>query len=723
MTANGMSRRDFIKAGGVAGGALCLSFVLPDGGKFASAAEAKPAIPAPNAFVRIERDGGVTIVSNKSEMGQGIYTSLAMLIAEELECDWSRVKVVSAPVAAIYGHTVFHLQITGGSTSTLSSYAQYRKIGAAARDMLIAAAAKRWKVPAGQCRAENSRVVNNANGVSLSYGELTEAASRLPVPDSVELKPRHRWQLLGTRVHRVDGDEKLDGSAQFSIDVRLPGMLTALVARCPSYGGKPKSFKADAAKAVPGVKDVFAISNGVAVVADGFWPAKKARDLLEVEWDRGANAGLDSSRLRDDYRALGAKPGQSYKQSGDAEAALAGAAKRLEAWYELPYLSHSPMEPLNCVVWLKPGGCEIWSGTQSQTIDAGMAAAMAGLKPEQVSLHTTLLGGGFGRRAVPAGADWLKEAMEVAKRHGQGAPIKLVWTRDDDLAGAYYRPMWLDRVRGGIGKDGKPVAWLQTGVGQSIISGTPFAPMMVKNGIDAVSVEGTDDMPYALPAVALDLHTSQTPLPVLWWRSVGHSHSAFSKECFIDELARLARQDPVAYRLALLGKAPREQGVLREAAKMAGWGRKLPKGHGLGAAVHSSFGSHVAQVMEVAVKGKELKVVHVWCAVDCGVVVNPDQVAAQMEGSVMFGLSAALFGEITFKDGEVEQKNFDGYPIVRMFQAPKVDVSIIASEEAPGGTGEPAVPPAAPALANALHAATGTRLRALPLSRHGYQVV
>ncbi|WP_434628761.1 molybdopterin cofactor-binding domain-containing protein [Chromobacterium sp. CV08] len=723
MTTIGVSRRGFLKMSGAVGGALCLGFVLSEGGRRAEAAEAKNPIPSPNAFVRIEKDGGVTIVSNKSEMGQGIYTSLAMLIAEELECDWNRIKVVSAPAAPVYVHTAFHIQITGGSTSTLSSYDQYRKIGAAARDMLISAAARRWGVPASQCRAENSRVFNNANGASLGYGELTEAAGKLPVPDTVELKPRHRWKLLGTRVHRVDGDEKLDGRAQFAMDVRLPGMLTALLKRCPSYGGKPGSFKADAARAVPGVKDVFAISNGVVVLADGFWPAKKARDLLEVEWERGANAELDSARLRADYRARAAKPGQTYRREGDAEAALAGAAKKLEAWYELPYLSHSPMEPLNCVVWLKPGSCEIWSGTQSQTLDVGMAASMAGLKPEQVTLHTTLLGGGFGRRAVPVGSDWLKEAMEVAKHHGQGVPIRLMWTRDDDLAGAYYRPMWLDRVRGGIAADGKPAAWLQTGVGQSIIAGTPFAPMMVKNGIDAVSVEGTDDMPYALPAVSLDLHTPEIPLPVLWWRSVGHSHSAFTKESYIDELARLARQDPVAYRLALLGKAPREQAVLREAARMAGWGRKLPKGHGLGAAVHTSFGSHVAQVVEVSVKGKELKVEHVWCAVDCGVVVNPDQVAAQMEGGILFGLSAALFGEITFKDGEVEQKNFDGYQIVRMFQAPKVDVSIVASEEAPGGTGEPAVPVVAPALANAIHAASGQRRRELPLSRHGYQMV
>ncbi|OHX19064.1 xanthine dehydrogenase family protein molybdopterin-binding subunit [Chromobacterium sphagni] len=718
-----ISRRSFLKMGGTVGGALCLGFILQDSGRMAMAADAKPTIPAPNAFIRIETDGTVTIVSNKSEMGQGIYTSLAMLIAEELECDWSRVKVVSAPVGAVYAHTAFHIQITGGSTSTLSSYDQYRKIGAAARDMLISAAARRWGVPASQCRAENSRVFNQANGASLGYGELTEAAAKLPVPDSVELKPRHRWKLLGTRVHRLDGPAKLDGSAQFAMDVRLPGMLTALIRHCPSYGGKPRSFNADAARAVPGVKAVFAIDNGVAVLADGFWPAKKARDLLQVEWDRGANAALDSARLRADYRARAAKPGQAYRSEGDAAAALAGAARKLEAWYEQPYLSHSPMEPLNCVVWLKPGSCEIWSGTQSQTIDAGMAAGMAGLKPEQVSLHTTFLGGGFGRRAVPVGSDWLREAMQVAKLHGQGVPIKLMWTRDDDLAGAYYRPMWLDRVRGGLDAHGKPVAWLQTGVGQSIISGTPFAAMMVKNGIDAVSVEGSDDMPYALPAVQLDLHTPQIPLPVLWWRSVGHSHSAFSKESFIDELARLAGQDPVAYRLALMDKAPREQAVLREAARIAGWGRKLPKGHGLGAAVHSSFGSHVAQVVQVSIKGKELKVEHVWCAVDCGVVVNPDQVAAQMEGAIMFGLTAALFGAISFKDGEIEQKNFDGYQIVRMFQAPRVDVSIVASEEAPGGTGEPAVPLVAPALANAIHAAGGGRQRALPLIQHGYQIV
>ncbi|PRP71302.1 twin-arginine translocation pathway signal protein [Chromobacterium amazonense] len=722
MTTTRLSRRAFLKTG-AAGGLLCLSFALQESGRFAQAAEAAPAIPSPNAFIRIERDGSVTIVSNKSEMGQGIYTSLAMLIAEELECDWNRVKVVSAPLGAIYGHTVFHIQLTGGSTSTISSYDQYRKIGAAARDMLIAAAAQRWRVPATQCRAENGLVFNNANAASLGFGELSEAAAKLPVPDTIALKPRHRWKLLGTRVHRLDGPEKLDGRAQFAIDVRLPGMLTALILRCPSYGGKPKHFNADAARAVPGVKAVFAVSNGVAVLADGFWPAKKARDLLQAEWEPGPNGGLDSTTLRDEYRALAARPGQVYRRAGDAEAALKGAAKKLDAWYEVPYLAHSPMEPLNCVVWLKPDGIEIWSGTQSQTIDAGLAAGMAGLKPEQVTLHTTLLGGGFGRRAVPVGSDWLREAVEVAKRHGQGVPIKLVWTRDDDLAGAYYRPMWLDRVRGGIDARGKPVAWLQTGVGQSIIAGTPFESALVKDGIDATSVEGTVGMAYAVPALQLDLHTPKSALPVLWWRSVGHSHSAFSKECFIDELALLARQDPVAYRLALLSGAPREQGVLREAARMAGWGRKLPKGHGLGVAVHPSFGSYIGQVVEVSVKGKQLKVEHVWCAVDCGVVINPDQVAAQMQGGIVFALSAALFGEITFKDGAVEQKNFDSYPLVRMFQAPKVDVSILASEEAPGGTGEPGGAPTAAALANAIHAASGKRLRALPLSRHGYVAV
>ncbi|UTH72829.1 xanthine dehydrogenase family protein molybdopterin-binding subunit [Chromobacterium sp. IIBBL 290-4] len=713
-----LSRREFLKAGG----ALCLGFTLPTGGRMAQAATPAAAAPVPNAFVRIERDGSVVIVSNKSEMGQGIYTSLALLIAEELECDWSRVKVVSAPVAPVYAHTVFHLQITGGSTSTLSSYDQYRKVGAAARQMLIAAAAARWGVPMSQCRAENSRVYNSANSASLGYGELSEAAAKQPVPDAVELKPRHRWKLMGSRVHRLDGPEKLDGSAQFALDVRLPGQLTALIKRCPSYGGKPLSFQADAALAVPGVKAVVAISNGVAVVAEGFWPAKKGRDLLEVKWDAGPNAALDSAKLNEEYRRLASQEGQVYQRVGEADAAWRGAAKKLDVRYELPYLAHAPMEPLNCVVWLKPDGCEIWSGTQSQTMDAAMAAGMLGLKMEQVTLHTTLLGGGFGRRAIPGGGDWLREAVEVARAHGKGVPVHLMWTRDDDLAGAYYRPMWHDRVRGGVDAAGRPVAWLQTGVGQSIAVGTPFEKMMIKDGIDGLSIEGTADMPYAIPARLLDLHTPKTPLPVLWWRSVGHSHSAFSTESFIDELARLARKDPLAYRLSLLPPGSRESGVLKEAARMAGWGRKLPKGHGLGIAVHASFGSYVAHAMEVAVKGKSLTVQKVWCAVDCGVTVNPDQVAAQMQGSILFGLSAALFGEITFKNGEVEQKNFDGYQLLRMSQSPLIEVSILQSEEAPGGTGEPAVPPVAPALANAIHAASGKRLRILPLSRSGYQL-
>ncbi|WP_137939924.1 xanthine dehydrogenase family protein molybdopterin-binding subunit [Chitinivorax sp. B] len=719
-------RRDFLKQSASLGGALCLSFFIAPSGRQAIAAEAEttaPTIPTPNAFLRIDEDDTVTIVSNKSEMGQGIYTSLAMLLAEELECDWNRIKVVAAPLGKIYGHALFHIQITGGSTSTVTTYDEYRKIGAAAREMLIAAAASIWQVPTSSCRAENGQVIHPATGRGLRYGQLTKAANALPVPSQVTLKPRKDFKLVGKPQHRIDNQEKINGQAQFSLDVRLPDMLTAVVKRCPAYGGTPRKIDDSQAKTVPGVKAIVPISNGVAIIATGFWPAKKARDLLTVEWNMGPNAKLDSKVLFKQYRTLTAKPGTVFRQTGQAEQALKSASKQIEATYELPFLAHAPMEPLNCVVHLKPDGCEIWSGTQSQTMDAGLAANVAGLKPEQIMLHTTYLGGGFGRRAVPGGADWLKEAVEIAKVSGLSVPIKLMWTRDDDLAGTYYRPMWVSRVRGGIDAKGQPIAWLQTGIGQSIAAGTPFEQFLVKHGVDELSVEGANDMPYAVPNILMDQHTPQFPIPVLWWRSVGHSHTAFVKECFIDELCHLARKDPVQYRMGLLAGAPREMAVLAKAAEISGWGKAGGKKRAMGVAVHKSFDSYVAQVVEVTLKGRKLKVDKVYCAVDCGTTVNPDQIRAQVESSVIFGLSAALHGEISFKQGSVVQRNFDGYPVVRMYEAPKIEVAILPSDLAPSGIGEPATPPVAAALCNAIFAASGKRIRSLPLGKQGFETI
>jgi isoquinoline 1-oxidoreductase beta subunit len=711
-----MSRRDFLKTGALVGGGLVLGFSLYPGESTAEAA-GKTAPFSPNAFIRISTDNSVTIIVNKSEMGQGVYTSLPMLIAEELEVDWSKIRVEPAPVDPAYNHTQWGaMQGTGGSTSIRSEWERFSKAGAAARIMLIAAAADIWKISPGDCRAENSFVIGPA-GQRLSYGKLAEKASALETPKDIPLKKPSDNKFLGKPVKRLDTPDKVNGRAVFGIDVKVPGMLVALVARPPVFGAKVKTFKADKTIAIAGVRAVTQINSGIVVIANDFWSANRGRDALEIIWDEGPLATLDTRKLREDYSVLGKTPGAIARKEGDAEQALKQAAKQISAEYDVPYLAHATMETLNCLVDYRGDSCEIWTGTQFQTADRNSAARILGLKPEQVKLHTTYLGGGFGRKANPQ-TDFVSEAAHVAKAArvaGVKKPIKVIWTREDDTAGGYYRPLWFDRIAAGLDKEGNPVAWRHTIVGQSIVEGTPFAGM-IKDGVDRTSVEGAQDIPYAIPDIYVDLHSPKIGVPVQWWRSVGHSHTAFVVESFIDELAHAAGKDPYEYRIALLKNHPRHLGVLKLAAEKAGWGKPLPTGHARGIAVHESFGSFISQVAEVSVKPDGTVRVHkVACAIDCGKIVNPDTIRAQMESGIVFGLSAALHGEITLKNGRVEQSNFHDYPILRLNEMPVVDVVIVSSTEPPGGVGEPGVPPIAPAVANAVFAATGKRIRRLPI--------
>ena len=712
-----LSRRDFLKSAGVASSGLIVAFCMPVGLRraFAQGAPPAPMVP-PNAFVRIAPDNTVTILLKHSEMGQGVWTSLPMVVADELDCDWNKVHVEHAPAAPAYAHTAFGMQMTGGSTSTWESFGQLRQAGATARALLIAAAAQEWNVQAADCHTEKGFVISGKH--KASYGELADAAAKLPIPNEVALKDAKNFTLIGKPTKRLDSKAKVSGTAEFGIDVKRPDMLIVLVARAPVFGAKVKSFDATKAKAVAGVVDVVQVPSGVAVLGKHFWAAKQGRDALTVDWDLGAGAALSTANLRDDYRKFAQKAGMIAKTAGNVDAAFE-TGKVIEAEYGVPFLAHAPMEPLNCTVEIGKDGCDIYTGTQFQTMEQATAAAILGFKPEQVRVHTTFLGGGFGRRATPA-CDFVAEAVQVAKASGK--TVKVVWTREDDIHGGYYRPMWLSRLRATLDKDGKPAAWAHTIVGQSILAGTPFEKMMVKDGIDTTSVEGAADAPYlaAIPAHRVDLHSPSSPVTVLWWRSVGHSHTAFAVEGFLDELAHEAKQDPLEYRRALLPKDARERRALDLAAEKFGWGKPLPAGHAAGMAVHASFESYVAQIAEVSVEKDEsgqgrIKVHRVVCAIDCGPVVNPLTVEAQMQSGIVYGLSAALHSELTLKDGKIEQSNFHNYPVLRLNEMPKIEVHIVSSTDKMGGCGEPGTPPIAPAVANAVFAVTGKRLRSLPL--------
>jgi len=707
----GMTRRSFLRTTAIGGAGLVIAFYVPRR-TVAAVAEPPKALPPPDAFLRIAPDESVTVLLAHSEMGQGIWTTLAMLIAEELECEWSRIRVEHAPAAAVYAHTVFGMQMTGGSSTTWSEFDRYRTVGAMARDMLVRAAAKRWKVAPDQLKAEKGHVWKGKE--KISYGHLAEAAARLKPPAHVTLQAPAEWTLIGKPVPRLDSREKTTGAAQFGIDVHFDGLRTALVARPPVFGGTVKSFDASAARAVPGVEQVVQVPSGVAVVARDFYSASQGRDGLKVEWELGPGAEVDTARLLADYRQLARSPGPVALEKGDCDAALGGAARRLEAEYDVPYLAHAPMEPLNCTVRIEGGRCEIWTGTQFQTNDQAAAAGIAGVPPERVTVHTPFLGGGFGRRANPR-ADFVSEAVHVAK--AAGVPVKVVWTREDDIRGGYYRPMFLHRIEVGLDPQGVPVAWKHAIVGQSILAGTPFEGMMVKGGIDGTSVEGAVDSPYlgAIPARRVSLHSPRNPVPVLWWRSVGNTHTAFAVESMVDEMAHAAGADPLRFRTALLGSGPRHLKVLALAAEKAGWDQPLPKGRARGLAVHESFGSVVAEVAEVSVEKARIRVHKVTCAIDCGLAVNPLGVEAQVQGSVAFGLGPTLRSALTIKAGRVREGNFDDYEVLRLDEMPEVAVHILPSQERMGGVGEPATAPVAPAVANAVFALTGQRLRSLPL--------
>jgi len=708
-----MKRREFLKFSLAASGGLLIGFYLPGTGKLASAHESANAF-VPNAFVRVGTDERVTVIVNHSEMGQGVYTSLPMLLAEELDADWSKVGFESAPVDPKYNHPAFGMQMTGGSSSVWSGLEQFRQAGAAARAMLVAAAAQRWNVDPESCRTESGAVFDTSNR-KLTYGQLVAEAAKLTPPEHVQLKDPKTFKLIGKPIKRLDTGVKLNGKAVFGLDVKLPGMLTAVVARPPIFGATMKSFDDAKARSMPGVRKISQVPSGVAVIADTFWQAKVARDALHVEWDEGAMHAFSTTQMMQDFRERAKSPGVSVRKEGDAPSALANAARKIEAVYEVPYLSHLMMEPLNCVVDLRPDSCEVWTGSQFQTIDRANAAKTAGLPNEKVQLHTTFLGGGFGRRANPQ-SDFVVEAVYVAKAIGAPAKVQVVWTREDDMQGGWYRPAFLHAIEGGIDATGNPVSWRSRSVGQSIMAGTPFEAMMLKGKeYDPASVEGIDDLPYSIPNVAVESHQVAVNVPVQWLRSVGHSHTAFAVECFIDELAALAKKDPYQFRRELLLKQPRYLRVLDLAAQKAGWGKPLPHGIGRGMAVHFAFGSYLAHVAEVSVTDGKIRVHRMVCAIDCGQYVNPGIISAQIEGGAIFGASAALFQELTFEGGRLQQTNFNTFPVMRMNECPEIETYMVESNEKSGGIGEPGVPCAAPAIANALFSVTGKRIRRLPI--------
>ncbi|HMA00377.1 MAG TPA: xanthine dehydrogenase family protein molybdopterin-binding subunit [Steroidobacteraceae bacterium] len=715
------TRREFLKASlSVSAGALTIGFVWPGPVRRAAAVGAGGGVFAPNAFLRIGADDSVTIISKHLEMGQGSYNGVATVLAEELDADWAKVRVESAPAnVKLYANLAMGVQGTGGSSAINNSWMQLREAGAKGRAMLVSAAAKQWNVPVADLTTDKGVVYHTGTKRQATYGSLAGKAAALPVPDKVTLKDPKEFKLIGRHAPRVDVPAKVDGTAQFTLDVALPGMLVALLKRPPLFGATVKSFDASAAAAVPGVVKVVQVPRGVAVVAKGFWAAKQGRDALIVEWDETQAEKRSSHAIMSEYRRLAEQPALSARKVGDAVPAIKNAAHTVSASYEFPYLAHAPMEPMDAVVRLTAGSCEIWAGDQFQTVDQGNAAKAAGLDPQKVTINTLYAGGSFGRRAN-AGSDYIVEAVSIAKAYGaDGTPIKLQWTREDDLHGGLYRPMYFHKLEAGLNDKKELIGWRHVIVGQSILGGTPFEPVMVKNGIDATSVEGAANIAYEIPNIDVELSTTKSAVPVLWWRVVGSSHTTFAVEAFIDEVAYAAGKDPFAFRRDLLEKEPRMKAVLELAADKAGWSSgPLPKGKGRGIAVCEAFKSFVAQAAEVTVdEAGQVTVDRVVCAVDCGIAVNPDVIAAQMEGGIGFGLGAVLYGAITLKDGRVEQDNFNGYRVLRINEMPKVEVHIVPSAEAPTGVGEPGVAPIGPAVANAIFAATGTRVHLLPFPR------
>ncbi len=696
-----LSRRRFLEIGSATGVGLFVGFHIPVRSRFSPLAASAEL----NAFIHIGTDEVVTIFVNESEMGQGVLTSLPMILADELEADWSKIQSKHAPADS----AKFGRQGTGGSSSVRVGYPNLRKAGAAAREMLIAAAAEEWDVDPATCNADNGSVVHPASRRRLTFGKLAAKAATQTPPDDPPLKDPKDFRFIGKPMNRIDTPAKVRATAEFGIDVRVPGMLTAQVVHSPVFGGTVRSFDATQALAVKGVRHVVQIPSGVAVVADNFWAATKGRDALSVTWDEGAHAGLSSSTITQMCQDL-VENGADARNDGNAESALEAASQKLEAVYEVPYLAHATMEPMNCTADVRADRCEVWAPTQSPSSTKSVAQRITGLAEDRVSVLTTFMGGGFGRRSA---TDFVEDAVHTSKAVGK--PVKVIWTREDDTRDGHYRPTTYNRMLAGLGADGQPVAWIHKIAGPSILDS--FGREL-RNGIDGSSVEGASNIPYGIPNVHVTYALASLPIPVHWWRSVGSSQNAYVTECFVDELAAAARQDPVEFRLGLMGEHKRHARVLQTAARMAQWGSRPPDGRARGVAVHESFGSFVAEVAEVSVANDGTVRVHrVWCAVDCGDVVNPATIKDQMESGIAYGLSAALYGKVEIRDGRAVQSNFHDYPVVRMNEMPRVDVEIVTSGDPMGGIGEPGTPPIAPAVCNAIYAATGKRIRRLPIGK------
>jgi len=721
-----VSRRDFLRAGATTAAGLTIAFYIPS--RFTEVARGHaPSVPgndaafAPNGWVHIGTDGMVTITVDKSEMGQGVNTSYPMLVAEELDADLALVRVGAAPENPA-GWT--RRMGTGGSSSVRSSYDTLRKAGATARGMLVAAAAQQWGVDASACRTEKGAVIHTATGRTLRYGALVSRAAALPAPSDPPLKNPAEFRILGTRVRRLDTPAKVNGTARFGIDTRVPGMLYASIERSPAFGGGISRVDDSRARTMPGVKRVVQLAavksarseNAVAVVADSYWHALAARRALHIEWNDGPNGSLDSTAIRARLAQLAEKAGIPARTEGDASAAMKSAAKTIEAVYEVPYLAHATMEPMNCTAHVRDDGCDVWAPTQGQSGTQQVAAEVAGLPPEQVRVHTTYLGGGFGRRSE---TDFVAEAVQLSRV--MGAPVQVIDTREDDVRHDFYRPTTYNRFAAGFDAGGRVVAWTHRIVGASIATSKGRPP---RDGIDGSLVEGAANVPYEIPGILVEQTIADLPIPLGYWRSVGSSHNAYLTECFVDEVARAAGKDPYEFRRALLANHPRHLGVLELAAEKAGWGKPLPTGRTRGIAVAESFGSYVAEVAEVSLDGNSVPRVHrVVCAVDCGPIVNPDTIEAQMQSGIVYGLTAALYGDITIDRGRVRQGNFNDYPMLRMKEMPAVEVYIVPSSEKQGGIGEPGTPPIAPAVCNAIFAATGKPVRRLPIVRDGKSTI
>jgi isoquinoline 1-oxidoreductase subunit beta len=704
-----LNRRSFLKTSAGAAAGLWIGFHLPNPSETLAAAPAASASPVVlNAWIHVGTDDLVTIVIDKSEMGQSILTGLAMIAADELDCDWKKVRTEFAPADKVYINPRFGIQGTGGSSGTPTSWGPLRKASATARAMLVNAAAQKWGVDSSQCQAENGGVTHTSTKRRLSYGSLAEAAAKLPVPQDVPLKQPDQYLLIGKPTPRLDTPIKVNGAAQFGLDVRLPGMLHAVVARCPVFGGKVASFDAPKAKAVPGVKDVVQISTGVAVIADNTWSAMQGRRALDVKWDEGPNANLTSADISKGLEEGAGKPGFAARKVGDVDAGLAAAATKFEADYEVPFLAHATMEPMNCVADVRADRCDVWGPTQAQTNAQNIAAKITGLDTKNVFVHTTFLGGGFGRRFE---SDFVGEAVEVSK--AMGAPVQVTWSREDDMQHDFYRMVSHMRGVAGLDADGWPVVWSTRVSSPSLLA--RFGPL--KDDFDHRSVESLDNVPYDIPNILVDYQLVSTGVPIGFWRSVGASQNGFFLESFIDDIATAGKKDPYELRRRLLAKSPRHLAVLEMAAEKAGWGKPLPEGRARGIAVVTSYEGYVAHVVEVSVNRKErtVKVHRVVCALDCGRIVNPSSIDAQARGSIVYGLTAALYGAITIDRGRVQQNNFNDYQMLRIPEMPETEVHIIPSEHDPTGAGEFVVPPVAPALCNAIYAATGKRVRRLPV--------